>query len=134
VSLNNQKISSDFFPPFISLRGPYIICPLFSNPPQSPVLPQKMKPIFSGVALGYQLDDRGFESRQRLGIFFFTTVLRPALGPTQLPIQWVTGALSLGVKRPGHEANNSPPSTTEVKNAWSCTSTAPIRRHGMVLV
>jgi hypothetical protein len=28
----------------------------------------------------------------------------------------------LGVKRPGREADNSPPSCTEVKNAWRCTS------------
>jgi hypothetical protein len=46
-----------------------------------------------GIALGYGLDDRGFESRQELGIFLFTTVSGPALGPTQLPILWVTGAL-----------------------------------------
>jgi hypothetical protein len=32
-----------------------------------------------------------------------------ALGPTQPPIQWVPGALSLGVKRPGREADHSPP-------------------------
>jgi hypothetical protein len=35
--------------------------------------------------------------------------------PTQPPIQWVPGALSLGVKRPGCEADHSPPSTAEVK-------------------
>jgi hypothetical protein len=44
-----------------------------------------------------------------------------------------TGALSLGVKRPGREANHSPPSSAEVKNAWSCTSTPPICLHGVVL-
>jgi hypothetical protein len=55
-----------------------------------------------------------------------------ALGPTQPPIQWVTGALSLGVRRPGREAYHSPPSSAEVKNGWSCTSTPPIR-HGVVL-
>jgi hypothetical protein len=38
-----------------------------------------------------------------------------ALGPTQPPIQWVPGALSLGVKRPGREAGHSPPSSAEVK-------------------
>jgi hypothetical protein len=32
-----------------------------------------------------------------------------ALGPTQPPIQWVPGALSLGVKWPGREADHSPP-------------------------
>jgi len=39
------------------------------------------------------------------------------------PIQWVPGALSLGVKRSGREADHSPPSSAEVKNAWSYTST-----------
>jgi hypothetical protein len=38
-----------------------------------------------------------------------------ALGPTQPPIQWVLEALSLGVKRPGREADHSPPSSAEVK-------------------
>jgi hypothetical protein len=52
----------------------------------------------SGIALGYGLDDWGFESRKGLGILFFTTVSRPALGPNQPPIQWVPGALSLGVQ------------------------------------
>jgi hypothetical protein len=36
-----------------------------------------------------------------LGIFLFTIASRPALGPTQPLIQWVPGAVSLGVKRPG---------------------------------
>jgi hypothetical protein len=81
-------------------------------------------PVFvCGIALGYGLDDRGFEFRQGLGIFLFTTASRMALGPTQPPIQWVPGALSLEVKRPGREADHSPPSSTEVKNAWSCTFT-----------
>jgi len=34
-----------------------------------------------------------------------------------------TGAPSLEVKRPGREADHSPPSNAEVKNAWSYTST-----------
>jgi hypothetical protein len=68
-----------------------------------------------GITLSYGLDDRGFESRQGLGIFLFTTASRPALGPTQPPIQWVPGALSLGVKRPGRQADYSPVSSAEVK-------------------
>jgi hypothetical protein len=48
------------------------------------------------------LDDRGFESRQGLGISLFTTASRPALGATQPPIEWVLGALSLRVKRTTH--------------------------------
>jgi hypothetical protein len=61
----------------------------------------------------------GFDSRQGLGIFLFSTVSTPALGPTQPPIKWVPQALSLGVQRPGHESDHSPPSSAEVKNAWS---------------
>jgi hypothetical protein len=68
-----------------------------------------------GIATGYGMDDGGFESRQGLGIFLFATASRPALGPTQPPIQSVPGTLSLGVKRPGHEADLSPPSSAEVK-------------------
>jgi hypothetical protein len=55
----------------------------------------------------YGLDDRGFDSRHGLGIFLFNTASRSALGPTQLPIQRVTGAPSLWVKRPGREADHS---------------------------
>jgi hypothetical protein len=74
------------------------------------------------IAPRYGLDGRGFESRQELGIFLFTAVSRPALGPTLPTIQWVPGALSLWVKRPGREADHSPPSSNEVKNASSYTS------------
>jgi hypothetical protein len=77
-----------------------------------------------GIALGYGLEIGflGFDSRRGLEIFLFSTASRTALGPTQPPLQWVAGALSLGVKRPGRETDHSPPSTAEVKNAWSYTS------------
>jgi hypothetical protein len=66
------------------------------------------------MAQVYDLDDRGFDSRQGVGIFIFTAS-RPDLWPTQPPIQWVLGTLSLGIKRPGREADHSPSSSTEVK-------------------
>jgi hypothetical protein len=47
------------------------------------------------MALSYELYDLGFESWQGLGIFLFTTTSKPAVVPTQPPIQWVPGALSL---------------------------------------
>jgi hypothetical protein len=56
----------------------------------------------------------GFDSRRGLGIFLFTTASRTALWPTQPPIQWVPGALSLGEKRPAREADHSPPSSVEI--------------------
>jgi hypothetical protein len=68
-----------------------------------------------GIAVGYGLDGRGFDSLQELRIFFFTTASRRALGPIQPPIQWVPGSLSLGLKWSSREADHSPPSNDEVK-------------------
>jgi hypothetical protein len=77
--------------------------------------------------------------------FFLAITSRPTRRPTQPPIQWVLGALSLGVKWLGCEADLSPPSIAKVKNAQSYTSTPQydfmawclikqwICLHGMVL-
>jgi hypothetical protein len=46
----------------------------------------------------------------------------------------VPGALTQGIRRPGREADHSPSSSTEVKNAWSYTSTPSVLLHGVVLV
>jgi len=54
------------------------------------------------------------------GAFLFATASRPALGS---PIQCVPESRSPGVKRPGREADYSPPSNSKVKNAWRYTST-----------
>jgi hypothetical protein len=48
----------------------------------------------------------GFRSQWGLGIFLLTTGSRPALGPNHPPLQWLSGALFLGAKRPGREADN----------------------------
>jgi hypothetical protein len=57
-----------------------------------------------------------FDSQWGLGNFLFTTVSRMSLGSTLPPIQWIPGALSLEVKRPGCEAEHSPPpSSAKVK-------------------
>jgi hypothetical protein len=44
-----------------------------------------------GIATGYELDDRG-SNPGRGKIFVLSTTSRPALGPTQPPIQWVQEA------------------------------------------
>jgi hypothetical protein len=51
----------------------------------------------------------------------------------QSPIQRVPGALSLGVKRAGHEADHSPPSRSEVKECVELYLHSPICLHGVVL-
>jgi hypothetical protein len=47
---------------------------------------------------------------------------RPVLGPTRSPMQW---AMFQKVKRQGHEADHSSPTSAEVKKTWICTSTPP---------
>jgi len=64
----------------------------------------------------------GFDSLEGLRIFLFATASRLAVGPTQHPLQWVTGALSPGVKQPMRGADHSYPPSSEVKNTWSYIS------------
>jgi hypothetical protein len=78
-----------------------------------------------GTATAYGLDDRGVGNRVPVGSRIFSTSSGPAMGPTQPPIQWVPGALSLGVKRQGREADHSPPTSVEVRKMWFYTSTPP---------
>jgi hypothetical protein len=70
-----------------------------------------------GIATGYR-----FDSQQGKDIFLYSTASRPALRPTQLPIQWVLGALSPGVERPGREAEYSPTSSAGIKNGGATPS------------
>jgi hypothetical protein len=58
-------------------------------------------------------------------IFLRSTSSRLVLGPTKPLVLWVPVALSPGVKRPGRDADHSPPTSAEVKNTWNYTSTPP---------
>jgi hypothetical protein len=40
-------------------------------------------------------------------------------------INWVPGDLSPVIKRPGREADHSPPTSAEVKKTWTYTCTPP---------
>jgi hypothetical protein len=64
-------------------------------------------------------------SSGRVKNFLFSTSSRPALGPTQPPTQWVPGAVSPGIKRPGREADHSPAASAEANKMWTYTSTPP---------
>ena len=61
-----------------------------------------------GIATGYGLDGPGIEFRW--GGRDFSHLSRPALGPTQSPVQWVPG-LSRGKERPERDADPSPSSS-----------------------
>jgi len=67
------------------------------------------------------------------GVFLFTTVSRLNQEPIQPPIECVPGALSLGVKQQGREADHSLPSRPKFQNALISTSVPPIRLRGVVL-
>jgi hypothetical protein len=69
-----------------------------------------------GVAMGCVIDGR-VSIRGEGKIFLFSITSRPALGSTQPLVQWVPGAVSLGVKRPSREAGHLPTSSAEVKKS-----------------
>jgi hypothetical protein len=88
-----------------------------------------------GVALGYGFDDRGSRVRFPAEAGNFSLHHRVQNGSGAHPASYPMGARGSfpGVKRPGREADHSPPTSAEVKNVLSYTSTPPIRLHGLVL-
>jgi hypothetical protein len=76
------------------------------------------------VTKGWTVESRS-SSPGRVKNFLFSSSSSPALGTTQPPIQWVHGSSFPWVKRPGREADHSPPISAEVKNTWICISTTP---------
>jgi hypothetical protein len=60
----------------------------------------------------------GFNFWQGQGIFLVSITSRPAIRPTQPPIQWIRGAGSPVVKRSGCEAIPSLPNTSSWCSAW----------------
>jgi hypothetical protein len=88
-----------------------------------------------GTALGYGLDDRmvGVPFTTGAENSLFDTLTRPALGLAQPPIQWAPGALSLGVTRPGREADHSPPSSADVQEYVELYLHSPKRLRGVML-
>jgi hypothetical protein len=81
-----------------------------------------------GTATGYGLADQGSSSSLGGGKkFSLLHVVQTGSENHLASYPMGPGALSPGVKRPGHEAYNSPPISTEVKKSVS------IRLHGAVL-
>ena len=69
------------------------------------------------ILLAEQFRNRGLiPSRVKRLLFKIST---SGLGPTQSSLQWLTKALTPGLKWPGPEAGHLRPSDTEVKNTYS---------------
>jgi len=77
----------------------------------------------------YSLLDTGWTTGVRFlsgaGNFFLRHRIQRGFGAHPDSYRTGTGGPYPGVKRPGREADHSPPSSAEVKNAWSYTSTPP---------
>jgi hypothetical protein len=73
------------------------------------------------MANGNKLDDQGVGVRVTVGARIFTSACRPdrLWGPPSLLSNGYWRALSPGVKRPGREADHSPPASAEIKKTGS---------------
>jgi hypothetical protein len=70
------------------------------------------------------MDDRGTILGKGKGFYIRPRIqIGSGAHPVSYPVG--TGALSPGEHRPGHEADQSPPPSTEIKKEWSYTSTTP---------
>jgi hypothetical protein len=66
-----------------------------------------------GIAMGWTA---GVQFSAGARVSLYSAASRPALRPTQPPSQWVSRALSQEVKQLGHGADQSLPSSANIKN------------------
>jgi hypothetical protein len=96
---------------------------------------QKSRNSSVGIAVGYGLEDRG--SRVRFpadsGNFILHHRIQNGSVARSASYTMGTSVYLLGVKRPGREADHSPPSSAEVKECVELYLRSPIRLHGVVL-
>jgi hypothetical protein len=75
-----------------------------------------------GIATGWTTEGSEFESRWGQEFLLFGVVpTGSGVHPTSYPMG--TGGSSSRIKRPGREADHSPPTSAEVKKTWIYTST-----------
>jgi hypothetical protein len=108
------------------------------SPLRSKYFPQHPKSCDSSIviALGYGLDNWGSRVRSSAGAGNFFSLPPPPErlgGPPSFLSNGYQKFFLWGYNGRGREADHLPPSSSEVKNAWSCTSTPPVRLHGVVL-
>jgi hypothetical protein len=82
-----------------------------------------------GIALGHGMDDRGSRVRFQTGAgnFSFHHRIQTGFGAHSASYLMATRGSFLGVKRPGREADHSPPSSAEVKECVRLYLHSPTR-------
>jgi hypothetical protein len=75
---------------------------------------------------------RWVATRAMMGFFSLRHGVQTGYGAQPASYPMDNEALTPGVKRPGREADHSPPASTEV-NAWNYISTPSTLLHGVVL-
>jgi hypothetical protein len=94
---------------------PEVSLPCSQDPPLVPIL-SHMNPINALPTYLFKIRSNVIPSAHRFlesGLFMFFDQNFVRIYSRPLPIQWVSEALSLGVKQPGHEADHLPPSSAE---------------------
>jgi hypothetical protein len=86
-----------------------------------------------GIALGYGLDDRGSRVRFPAGNFSLHHLVQTSSGAHISSYPMGNRGTFPEVKRPGREADHSPPSSAEVKECVELYLHSPIRLHGVML-
>jgi hypothetical protein len=84
------------------------------------------------LTTGWTIGRSRFDPRQGQRIFLLASASRPALRPTQPPIQWVSGVLSPGVKcGQGVTLTTHPHLVPRLSKSRSYTSSPPTCLHGV---
>jgi hypothetical protein len=98
-----------------------------------PFTPKRSRGSSGSIVSDYGLDDRGSIPGRDKWFFSLTSVSKPALWPTQPPVQWVPGVLSPGIKRGRGVMLTTHPYL--VPRSWMSrsyyTSSPPKRLHGV---
>jgi hypothetical protein len=109
------------FHTFMSIHCPFhYACPLFK-------IISYDHQLGAGIATVYGMDDRGVGVRVPLRSRIFFSPRRPygTWGPPSFLSNGYRGFFLPEVKRPGREADHSPPNSAEVKKIWVYTATPP---------